>query len=203
MTQSGRASLVLAIFGAAEALHVAWSLPARGAAVGRELGEALAGTGISVSPVAEPDPEPEGEPTLGPDLDPSNSVVDSEPMAGDAAGHRGKRARRATAGRGVFVPAAVVLKLANSGAAPRGRPVPRTASHPSGVEVVGASALGVGMVDGDVITEVMGRPVHTEGEVVGLVLSARAHRQSLVGAVFWRHGEAWQLSVEMPYPSAS
>ena len=76
-------------------------------------------------------------------------------------------------------------------------------ARPAGIELSSVSALGVGVHDGDVLTEVAGQPVRNEGQVVGAVLALRARRAASISAVFYRGQERWSLVVEMPYPPGS
>jgi hypothetical protein len=106
-------------------------------------------------------------------------------------------------GHGVLIGASTVLRLANRGAVPEGRPVDASHGRPAGIELSSVSALGVGVHDGDVLTEVAGQSVRSEGQVVGSVLALRARRASSISAVFYRGAERWSLVVEMPYPPGS
>lgn len=83
---------------------------------------------------------------------------------------------------------------------PVGRSVPAGRGRPAGIEVTNVGALGIGVRDGDVLTEVAGVQVADAGEVVGMVLGARARRAPAISAVFYRGTEPWSLTVEMPYP---
>jgi hypothetical protein len=116
---------------------------------------------------------------------------------------RGPRSPGAKSRSGVFIGANTVLRLAASGVVPEGRPVDASGGRPAGIQLSGVSALGVGVHDGDVLTEVAGRPVRTEGQVVGMVLALRARRESSISAAFYRGSERWSLVVEMPYPPGS
>ena len=105
-----------------------------------------------------------------------------------------------TPARGIYVAADRVLELANSGVRPSGSFAPGTDHRPEGIVLSGVSSLGIGVQDGDVLTHVAGRHVRTRGAVVAAVIAARGKRADAIGGRFWRDGEAWQLSVEMPYP---
>jgi hypothetical protein len=63
----------------------------------------------------------------------------------------------------------------------------------------GVSGLGVGIQDGDVLTEAGGRPALTESDVVSMVIAARGKQAKAIGGQFWRNGEPWSLIVEQPY----
>jgi hypothetical protein len=144
----------------------------------------------------------------------AGDISDSEVLAGDAslsAPSTGKpksksarsRAGAVKPGRGVLVGASTVLRLANRGAVPEGHPVNAAGARPAGIELSSVSALGVGVQDGDVLTEVAGQSVRSEGQVVGAVLALRARRAKAISAVFYRGQERWSLVVEMPYPPGS
>lgn len=92
-----------------------------------------------------------------------------------------------------------MLRLANSGVIPVGRTVPRTAQHPGGIQLFQVQGLGVGMEDGDILTEVEGRSVTAEPQVVSAVLVALARHAPTISAAFFRKGERWSLIVEIPY----
>jgi hypothetical protein len=134
--------------------------------------------------------------------------------APSAAGAKGKHGGRkpapskATAfSGGIYIGKETVLRLANAGVVPAARPVAAAPGRPGGLQLFGVGALGVGLSDGDILIEVEGRPVQTEGQVVGLVLGARSRRAPQVSAVVLRgvHGNAgikderWSLVVAMPY----
>lgn len=111
---------------------------------------------------------------------------------------RGKTAKPKE--KAVFVPASVVLRLANGGAGvPRAVPVPALGERPAGLRLLGVSSLGVGMRDGDVLTRVLGAEVSSVGEVVARVIAARNQRARHISGEFWRDGARWALVVEQPY----
>jgi hypothetical protein len=64
------------------------------------------------------------------------------------------------------------------------------------------SALGIGLIDGDVLTHAGGRPATSASSVIGMILGARAKRIPELSGRFWRKGEVWNLSVEQPYVGA-
>jgi hypothetical protein len=104
---------------------------------------------------------------------------------------------------GVFVPASSVLRLANGGAAmPHAVLVPALGPRPAGLRLIGVSALGIGMRDGDVLTRVLGAEVSSVGEVVARVIAARNQRARQISGEFWRDGARWSLVVEQPYVDA-
>ncbi len=92
-----------------------------------------------------------------------------------------------------------MLRLVNSGVIPEGRPVPRTAQRPGGIRLSGVQALGIGLEEGDVLTEVEGRSVAEEAQVIATVVSALARRAPTISGAFFRRGERWSLIVEIPY----
>ncbi|MCC6668868.1 MAG: hypothetical protein IT375_34300 [Polyangiaceae bacterium] len=129
------------------------------------------------------------------------------PEATDAALPTGPARRPAPAAKaapavpkGIRVRADAVLRLANGGARPGGVPVPARGERPAGLALVGVSALGIGLVDGDVLTHAAGRPALSAGDVIGVVLGSRASHQPEIWGRFWRNGESWNLVVEQPYP---
>jgi S1-C subfamily serine protease len=102
---------------------------------------------------------------------------------------------------GIFIGKDTVLRLARAGTVPGATPVAPTAKHPGGLLLIGVGALGLGLSDGDILTEVEGQAVRSEGQVVGLVVGARSRHAEQVSAVVFRTGvgERWSLVVAMPY----
>lgn len=114
----------------------------------------------------------------------------------------GKRAPHSGA-RGVRVSAAQVLALAQRRAMPTAAPVRATPAHPAGLQLHGVSALGVGMQDGDVLTEAGGERASSVATVVGVVLAARSHHSPEISGRFYRAGLPYTVTVEQPYPPGS
>lgn len=115
---------------------------------------------------------------------------------------KGKKERPTGAARplpGVHVSAEAVLRIANSGRRPSGKAVTADGKRPAGVQVFGASGLGVGVRDGDVITRVSGVPVTSSNQVIALVIAARGARQRSISALVFRGQRSYVLSVEQPY----
>jgi hypothetical protein len=124
-----------------------------------------------------------------------------EAPVGKGPGRRAKAANPAKAApRSLHVDAATVLRLAERGRVPTARWAPETAARPAGLRLAGVQSLGIGLVDGDVLVEVEGRPVVTPGEVVGAVIGARARRKAMMSARIYRGVSPILLTVEMPYP---
>lgn len=183
---------------------VAWAASVSADRAGSLVGASLA-VFASAMQTAEADPEPFAL---------EASVVDvvsgDAPLAAPAFGtatSKGRKGRRAAIGapreRAIRVSAEVAVRLANSGARPRGVPVRARGQRPSGILLAGVSALGVGLRDGDVLVEAAGKPATAVAEVVQAVLAARSARASHVSGRFWRDGELWWLVVEQPYPEVS
>jgi hypothetical protein len=173
-------------------------------AIGGRLGSAFA----ALSPAAAESGAPGADGMDVPDVVSSADgafELGREPFAGQPKGKsaRGHASRAVKSGHGVLIGASTVLRLANRGVVPEGRPVDAAGGRPAGIELSSVSALGVGVQDGDVLTEVAGRSVRSEGQVVGAVLALRARRASSISAVFYRGAERWSLVVEMPYPPGS
>jgi hypothetical protein len=125
------------------------------------------------------------------------------PAKAQSAAERKAGKRRGSPARiGVYVSAANVLRLAEASAMPRGVAVGPLAGRPAGLRLIGVSALGIGMRDGDVLTRVLGAPVTAAGEVVSRVISARARRAREISGEFWRDGAACSIVVEQPYLDA-
>jgi len=101
----------------------------------------------------------------------------------------------------LFVSANTVLRIASTKVNLRGVPVAKQGARPAGLRLVGVSALGVGLVDGDVLTRALGQPALSREAVVRAVLVARARRERVLEGEFYRGNERWVLQVEQPYPS--
>jgi hypothetical protein len=136
-------------------------------------------------------------------------VVLSETPALSAAVHAAQneghavRVNRALAAHGIRISAAQVLALAARRAMPQAVPVKATAYHPAGLLLRGVSALGVGLQDGDVLTEAAGQQATSVGTVIGIVLAARARQSPEISGRFYRAGVPFQVTVEQPYPKAA
>ena len=102
--------------------------------------------------------------------------------------------------RGIRVSAAAVLRLANRGVRPGGSPVAATDDRPAGLALQGVSGLGIGLRDGDVLTQCAGAPASSTGAVIGAVLAARQRRAPAMSGVVYRGADKIALYVEMPYP---
>lgn len=176
--------------------------------LGRRVGEGLS-SGIAVLLPPPPTLPPRCE--LAPDHAPAAppSLVTPAASARALTGGGDPRSRRAAAPgapaprRGLHVSADAVLRLARSGARPRGVPVPAEGARPAGILLQDVGGLGVGLQDGDVLTMAGGAPSLAPSDVVGMVIAARGRRAALIGGQFWRDGEPWNLVVEQPYPDPS
>jgi hypothetical protein len=168
--------------------------------LGRELGRSAAALGAQLGS-SEPStpalvvvlPEQQAEPlTLA--------------TSGAPVGRTKLRARRdapaAARAKGVFVRAETVLGIANRGGRPSGAFVSAAGERPSGIALVGVSGLGVGLVDGDILTHAAGRPARSAADVVGVVIGSRVKRARQISGRFWRSGQYYDLVVEQPYVSA-
>jgi S1-C subfamily serine protease len=102
--------------------------------------------------------------------------------------------------RGIRVSAATVLRLARRGVLPSGVAVAADGYRPAGLALHGVAALGVGLQDGDVLTEVAGAPASSSGAVVGAIVALRARHAPAVSGRVYRGSTAIALFVEMPYP---
>jgi len=136
---------------------------------------------------------------------PTQTVLVPITLGGSAspAPHGPKRGRvtkpRPSAPSVVFVSQEQVLRLASSGARPRGTAVPASGIRPAGLKLSGVAALGIGMQDGDVLTRAVGQSALSSGAVIQAVLSARARRVPVLDGEFWRGNERLLIRVEQPY----
>jgi hypothetical protein len=118
---------------------------------------------------------------------------------GSPAARASEPSRAAASKSSIYIPAPKVLCLALQGTQPSGRPTPARGKRPAGVAVYGVTGLGVGVKDGDVITEIMGQPVHSVAQGIALIIAARAARQHLITGTLWRATRAMSIAVEQPY----
>jgi hypothetical protein len=116
-----------------------------------------------------------------------------------AAAHAKHVAKRSVV-HAVYISSAQVLSLAARRAMPGAAPVRASTDHPAGLQLRGVSALGVGLQDGDVLTEAAGQRASSVALVVGVVLAARARHSSEISGRFYRAGVPYLVSVEQPYP---
>lgn len=150
-------------------------------------------------------PQPELEAPIPTELGSvEGPVVASPGSAAALAGATSKAKKRGkavtpNAPRVLFVGQEQVLKLASSGARPRGVLVAATPARPPGLKLAGVAALGIGLQDGDVLTRAVGQPALSSGAVIQAVLAARARRAPVLDGEFWRGAERWVLRVEQPY----
>lgn len=118
----------------------------------------------------------------------------------EARAHRVQPVAGPSAGRGIRVSAAQVLALAERRAMPQAVPVKANAYHPAGLLLRGVGALGIGMQDGDVLTEAAGQKASSVAAVIGVVLAARARLSPVISGRFYRAGVPFSVTVEQPYP---
>jgi hypothetical protein len=165
-----------------------------GARIGRALSESASQL-PHPAPAASIDPMPELEPELP--FEPP--TVDSE-LARPS--RPGKHRSPTPAGGAVFVPQSAVLRLAEARVMPRAVPVPARGKRPAGLRLIGVGALGIGMRDGDVLTEVLGTPVSSTGQVIQMVIQARGRRERVISGKFYRGEVPLNVVVEQPYIEA-
>ncbi|HVW27191.1 MAG TPA: hypothetical protein VHC69_17615 [Polyangiaceae bacterium] len=190
-------------------------LEEQASALGKRLGDATASIHAAFvsrpSPVV-PAPVAGDVVTVVPD-DSASHPVQAAPKRGTRPAKR--EVKTPDIAGGIFIGKDTVMRLARAGVVPRGQPVAASAGHPAGILLAGVGALGIGLVDGDILIEVEGRPVQTEAQVVGMVLAARSRHAEQMSAVIWRsgapahahpharpdahNGERWSLVVAMPY----
>ena len=118
----------------------------------------------------------------------------------EARAHRIQPSAGTSAMHGIRVSAAQVLALAQRRAMPQAVPVKANAYHPAGLLLRGVSALGIGMQDGDVLTEAAGQKASSVAAVIGVVLAARARLSPEISGRFYRAGIPFSVTVEQPYP---
>ena len=130
-----------------------------------------------------------------------DDLVDPDAAAGlTKTGKKKPSSTTARPTRGIHVKAATVLRLASRGVRPSGVAVPASGDRPAGLALQGVGALGVGLRDGDVLTQVAGAPASSIGAVVGAVLAARQRRAPAMSGLVYRGNDKIAIYVEMPYP---
>jgi hypothetical protein len=133
------------------------------------------------------------------DLEPIVSPTIPAAAPSEPKGKKGKPAKRSSGQNALFVSAETVLRIANTRVNLRGIPVTQQGARPAGLKLVGVSALGVGLAEGDVLTRALGQPALSREAVVRAVLTARARRDKVLEGEFYRGSERWILRVEQPY----
>jgi hypothetical protein len=189
------------------ALPIALALPVlalrvRSIAYADSLGDEIAAWLTAVVPTLPPQPpEDEGWSTPSTELEPPlGSAPSLRAVTLDSKRSRPPSRGRAATRSGIRISSAQVLALASRRAMPSAVFVKANAQHPAGLLLSGVSALGVGMQDGDVLTEAAGQKVSSVATVVGIVLAARARQATEISGRFYRGGVPFSLTVEQPYP---
>ena len=175
-------------------------------ALGRDYADHLA-DGIAFHLLATFAPVGDAYSAMSGDQPRDEEAILSETPALQAAVHQEQSERRAAAHvyrgsvvHGIRVSAAQVLALAERRAMPQAVSVKANAYHPAGLLLRGVSALGVGVQDGDVLTEAAGQKATSVATVVGVVLAARARQSPEISGRFYRAGVQFLVTVEQPYP---
>ena len=101
--------------------------------------------------------------------------------------------------RAIHIDTSTVLCIAQMGIQPSGKPVPPKGKRPAGIALFGVGALGVGVLDGDVLTEVLGQPVRSQFQVIAMVMAARSANMSTVTGTLWHGMRAYSVAVDQPY----
>lgn len=149
------------------------------------------------APLATLQPLPESAPPI----EERPRAVDNafEPVVLSAAPRRSTQAKRAAVPGALFVSQATVLALSRTAARPQGSFVGQTPEHPAGLLLSGVSALGIGVSDGDILTEALGVTPRSAGQIIALVLEARARKAHFLTGTLWRRGQVLRITVEQPY----
>jgi hypothetical protein len=168
------------------------------------LGDNIAsGLSSALGPVGSLLPRgPAADPLFETELSNQASALLAAPSVGNAS-PASRRARKLPETHAIRISSAQVLSLASRRAMPDAAPVLASASHPAGLLLRGVSALGVGLRDGDVLTEAGGQRASSVGAVVGVVLAARARHSSEISGRFFRGSVPYLITVEQPYPPGS
>ena len=97
----------------------------------------------------------------------------------------------------IFISRSVVSAAIRAGSRPSAVPVAATDRHPRGLRVTGWPGAG-GLHVGDVITAVAGRTPTSVQDVVTAVVAAYQAKSLAISGQFWRNGELWTATVELP-----
>ena len=135
------------------------------------------------------------------DVEPPFEASPTVRAAVDGKGSRQHTRARPAPKHGIRISSAQVLALASRRAMPSAVFVKAGTEHPAGLLLGGVSALGVGLQDGDILTEAAGQKATSVAQVVGLVLAARSRQASEISGRFYRGGVPFSLTVEQPYPT--
>jgi len=178
----------------------AFAVKACGSAYADHLGTAIAAQLIDIAPSlpARGEAEVWGESAA---IEPSAETRPSLRSAALGSKHPSQPARtRPAAKGGIRITIAQVMALVQRRAMPSAAFVEASAEHPSGLLLSGVSALGVGLQDGDILTEAAGQKATSVAQVVGIVLAARSRQAREISGRFYRGGVPFSLTVEQPYP---
>jgi hypothetical protein len=104
--------------------------------------------------------------------------------------------------RSILIGEQTILRLANAGVIPQAVAVSKEGARPSGLQLAGVGAMGVGLQDGDVLYQVAGVSVSNDVQVAEIVRAARDRQVRSISARIWRNGQTLALIVGMPYPSS-
>lgn len=173
---------------------------ARSSAYADALGIAIAARLSAVAPALPVSAEPDELEEAAEVLVPPYSEPTVRAVALDSKRSRQPVRARPAPTQGIRITTAQVLALAQRRAMPSAVFVKGNAEHPAGLLLGGVSALGVGLRDGDVLTEAAGQKATSVAQVVGIVLALRSRQASEIGGRFYRGGVPFSLTVEQPYP---
>ncbi|HYJ11429.1 MAG TPA: hypothetical protein VEX18_20545, partial [Polyangiaceae bacterium] len=59
--------------------------------------------------------------------------------------------------------------------------------------------LGIGVQDGDILTEALGITPQSPGQLIGGIIEARAKQARYLSGTLWRRGQVLRITVEQPY----
>ncbi len=126
--------------------------------------------------------------------------ADTLPAGGKAArGGAGQSVTESHRLRAIHIDTNTVLCIAQMGIQPSGKPVPQKGKRPAGLALFGVSALGVGVLDGDILTDVLGQPVRSQFQVIAMVMAARSSNMSTISGTLWRGLRSFSVTVDQPY----
>lgn len=116
---------------------------------------------------------------------------------------KGRKSQASPSVKTIVVTAEQVLRLSKVARVPASRFVEQQGARPAGLQVAGVSGLGIGVRDGDVLTNVAGTQVQSSAGVISLVLRLRAQHAAAVSGEAWRGQERYRIVFQMPYVTPS
>ena len=126
------------------------------------------------------------------------SITSTNYLLADS-GHGAAGSPRSAVQASLHIDANTVLCIAQEGVQPSAKPVQQKGRRPAGIAVYRVSPLGIGVLDGDVLTDVLGQHVTSQAQVVAIVIAARSANMATISGTLWRGMRPYTITVEQPY----